>query len=254
MSVPPGTEMFQFPGFASRAYGFGPGYPLRGGFPHSDIRGSTIARISPRLIAACHVLHRLLAPRHPPNALVTLRICRRRPHAGPSRASSGRCPARIALQAAAHSRSRTTQPFPDSPEKEQRPCPRLAPAGSAFWKRPGRAHGHHGRAPRLRAPRCARRHRAPAARALRRDGVGRMPGHREWRAEPAEGCSLVRIGRNRDASAPMSRPSLKGGDPAAGSPTATLLRLHPSRRPHRGRLPPIAGLAHRLRVEPTPMV
>src|SRR3954454_8587486 len=44
------------------------------GFPHSDIRGSTIARISPRLFAACHVLHRLLAPRHPPNALLSLAI------------------------------------------------------------------------------------------------------------------------------------------------------------------------------------
>jgi len=31
---------------------------------------------------------------------------------------------------------------------------------------------------------------------------------------------------------------LKGGDPAAGSPTATLLRLHPSRWLYRGRLPP----------------
>ena len=72
MSVPPGTEMFQFPGFASPAYGFGRGSPKREGFPHSDIRGSTIARISPRLFAACHVLHRLLAPRHPPNALITL--------------------------------------------------------------------------------------------------------------------------------------------------------------------------------------
>ena len=47
---------------------------LAEGFPHSDIRGSTIARISPRLFAACHVLHRLLAPRHPPNALVTLTL------------------------------------------------------------------------------------------------------------------------------------------------------------------------------------
>ena len=45
---------------------------LAEGFPHSEIRGSTIARISPRLIAACHVLHRLLAPRHPPNALLSL--------------------------------------------------------------------------------------------------------------------------------------------------------------------------------------
>ena len=31
----------------------------------------------------------------------------------------------------------------------------------------------------------------------------------------------------------------KGGDPAAGSPTATLLRLHPSRCPYRGRLAPV---------------
>ena len=42
------------------------------GFPHSDISGSTSARDSPKLFAACHVLHRLLAPRHPPCALVLL--------------------------------------------------------------------------------------------------------------------------------------------------------------------------------------
>ena len=72
MSFPPGTEMFQFPGFASSTYEFSAGSPMREGFPHSDIRGSTIARISPRLFAACHVLHRLLAPRHPPNALCSL--------------------------------------------------------------------------------------------------------------------------------------------------------------------------------------
>jgi hypothetical protein len=72
MSFPTGTEMFQFPGFASYAYVFSIRYSLRSGFPHSEIRGSTIARISPRLIAACHVLHRLLAPRHPPNALFLL--------------------------------------------------------------------------------------------------------------------------------------------------------------------------------------
>ena len=29
----------------------------------------------------------------------------------------------------------------------------------------------------------------------------------------------------------------KGGDPATGSPTATLLRLHPNRRPRRRRSP-----------------
>ena len=72
MSFPPGTEMFQFPGFASRTYGFSPGSPLREGLPHSDICGSPGARPSPQLFAACHVLHRLSVPRHPPDALQTL--------------------------------------------------------------------------------------------------------------------------------------------------------------------------------------
>ena len=43
-----------------------------GGFPHSEILGSKLVRSSPRLIAAYHVLHRLSAPRHPPNALKAL--------------------------------------------------------------------------------------------------------------------------------------------------------------------------------------
>ena len=42
------------------------------GFPHSEIRGSKLTRSSPQLFAACHVLHRLLAPRHPLNALIRL--------------------------------------------------------------------------------------------------------------------------------------------------------------------------------------
>ena len=32
------------------------------GLPHSDIRGSQVACTSPRLFAACHVLHRLPEP------------------------------------------------------------------------------------------------------------------------------------------------------------------------------------------------
>ena len=42
------------------------------GFPHSEILGSTPMCGSPRLIAACHVLHRLLMPRHSPCALSSL--------------------------------------------------------------------------------------------------------------------------------------------------------------------------------------
>ena len=43
-----------------------------GGFPHSEICGSKAICASPQLIAACHVLHRLLAPRHSPCALSSL--------------------------------------------------------------------------------------------------------------------------------------------------------------------------------------
>jgi hypothetical protein len=47
-------------------------YGVEGGFPHSEILGSKLVRSSPRLIAAYHVLHRLSAPRHPPDALKAL--------------------------------------------------------------------------------------------------------------------------------------------------------------------------------------
>ena len=55
-----------------------------GRFPHSDISGSKLARSSPKHFAACHVLLRLLAPRHPPHALCSLTYVSRVQHeAGP---------------------------------------------------------------------------------------------------------------------------------------------------------------------------
>src|SRR5579875_1411995 len=76
LSLPPGTEMVHFPGFArtrlwiQRAVtGFCPV-----GFPHSEIPGSMGASPSPRLIAGSHVLLRRPAPRHPPYALSSLTI------------------------------------------------------------------------------------------------------------------------------------------------------------------------------------
>jgi hypothetical protein len=45
---------------------------MSGGFPHSDIHGSKPIPGSPWLNAGYHVLHRLLLPRHPPNALFAL--------------------------------------------------------------------------------------------------------------------------------------------------------------------------------------
>ena len=43
-------------------------------FPHSDISGSMDICSSPKLFAAYHVFHRLLVPRHPPCALISLTI------------------------------------------------------------------------------------------------------------------------------------------------------------------------------------
>ncbi len=50
---------------------------MSGGFPHSDIHGSKPIPGSPWLNAGYHVLHRLLLPRHPPNALFALDLIRK---------------------------------------------------------------------------------------------------------------------------------------------------------------------------------
>jgi hypothetical protein len=68
--------MFQFPPFASTHLCIQCGMFRfhRNGLPHSGTPGSTPASDSPRLFAANHALHRLLAPRHPPYALISLTI------------------------------------------------------------------------------------------------------------------------------------------------------------------------------------
>ena len=49
------------------------------GFPHSDTSGSLDMCSSPKLFAAYHVFHRLLVPRHPPYALISItNRCRKR--------------------------------------------------------------------------------------------------------------------------------------------------------------------------------
>ena len=48
------------------------------GLPHSEISGSKGILTSPELIAEYHVLHRLLLPRHPPNALFALDLIQKK--------------------------------------------------------------------------------------------------------------------------------------------------------------------------------
>ena len=67
---------FTSPGSLLPAYEFSRGSPdlPPEGLPHSEIPGSKPVCGSPRLIAACHVLHRFSAPRHPPSTLSSLTI------------------------------------------------------------------------------------------------------------------------------------------------------------------------------------
>ena len=73
--------MFQFRRFPSYTYLFQ--YMIHAYctcvFPHSDISGSKLICSSPKLFAACHVLHRLLMPRHSPCALFSLTFLEQSP-------------------------------------------------------------------------------------------------------------------------------------------------------------------------------
>ena len=74
-SSPPGTKMFQFPGFSSRnlciQLWIATHFRMTG-FPHSDTPGSLSVYDSPRRFAVFCVLLLLYMPRHPPYALLRL--------------------------------------------------------------------------------------------------------------------------------------------------------------------------------------
>jgi hypothetical protein len=85
--------MFQFPGFAFITLCIqvintcftlllttlaGNNNKVSSGLPHSEIHGSKLILSSPWLIAEYHVFHRLLLPRHSPNALLALDLIQKK--------------------------------------------------------------------------------------------------------------------------------------------------------------------------------
>ena len=85
--------MFQFRRFPSHAYFVQRGMTAycAAGLPHSEIPGSMDICSSPRLFAACHVLRRLLMPRHSPCALSSLTCSSQAPYRSPPSASLSAC-------------------------------------------------------------------------------------------------------------------------------------------------------------------
>ena len=71
-SFPPGTKMFQFPGFLLTYFCMQCHNITCDGFPHSDISGSLSVYDSPKRFAVNCVLHQLYVPRHSPYALSNL--------------------------------------------------------------------------------------------------------------------------------------------------------------------------------------
>jgi hypothetical protein len=106
---------------------------LAGGLPHSEIPGSPIARISPGLFAACHVLHRLSVPRHPPDALASRLITASPSPAMPHhRRAQGQAPCRSPQPRRAAASMKTL--LSDTPGAS---LARAAPAGEALLRQKG---------------------------------------------------------------------------------------------------------------------
>lgn len=132
--------MFQFPGFALKTLCIqvistwltqllipkGNNNRVSGGFPHSEIHGSKLILSSPWLIAEYHVLHRLLLPRHPPNALIALDLIRKKKD--PSSRRKGARRSRVLLHCAGVASGQKHVRFPPLPME-----------GTLF--RPGTEHG-----------------------------------------------------------------------------------------------------------------
>ena len=274
ISSPRGTEMFHFPRCRPPAlFDSGRGRRDRpAGLPHSETHGSRAACASPWNIAACRVLpapRRGISPlaasffaircqgiRHAPEKLV-----RRNPFPRP-RLRTLSMPLREAARRAGAGSPFCILMLPSKsfylslPVVKEHPR-RVARRGenSGMVGAPGLEPGTSS----LSEKRSNQLSYAPAGTWWsRRDSNPRHPACKAG-ALPAELRPPRRAPAPRESSGAIRdehrpRPEhrraslIKGGDPAAGSPTATLLRLHPSHRPYLRRLPP------RLRVWSAPMM
>ena len=97
----------------------------RVGFPIRKSSDQSLFSSSPRLIAAVHVLHRLLVPRHPPCALILLSVENTTYHYAVFKVRG-----------------------PRARREQDRPGPTCGPIGRDAWKRPSLKTEQYGNRPR----------------------------------------------------------------------------------------------------------
>ena len=189
------------------------------GFPHSDTRGSKGACPSPRIIAACRVLHRLATPRHPSCARTRLAGGARPPWGGappPSRSvatllysqtirfskikNPAPAPARAALVGAPGFE-------PGASSLSGTRSDRLSYAPGAWWRRPGSNRRH----PACKAGALPTEPRPPP-------GAAPMPRARDApprASRPGGGAGRLLWTRPVPGRSTSARPPLGGGAPAS---------------------------------------
>ena len=228
----------------------------KGGFPHSEIHGSKPVRGSPWLIAAYHVLHRLCAPRHPPNALMALDLSHYR--CPPVRAEmrqwifqrSSRCMS--IMSGCGHAsmvvRPRRTEISSSRCHRSSASHPKMAanrsPCRGNWWSQTGsnrRPHACKARAlPTELWPRAGMRRRAGARRTpkggrRRLQGIRDAPGVFRPTAPLAQPKGMVGLGR---LERPTSRLSGVRSNHLSYRPASAPLPRHKGKRNVDGGIPP----------------
>ena len=205
-----------------------PGFPIR---TPSDQR---LVGSSPRLNAASHVLHRPTMPRHPPCALTTQHTYNK-PHTHTHKQARGRRSITEKQDARVHYPVLTQHPHqPHTPHEDAQPA---QPSGTTT---------PHTQAGRVCHPRHPTMHQH-----TKRHTIYPLPSKKATHRQPLR-ARHTRTPSEHPPSTTKNTPTpptqqrectkkylllRKGGDPAAPSGTATLLRLRPNRQSHLRQLP-----------------
>ena len=202
------------------------GFPIRKSPDHGLFSGS------PRLIAAIHILHHLSIPGHSPCALSSLTPYYYEYLERISKLFLAKICLPYAIVKDQIDDESSTKTILVGPGRVELPTPALSErCSNQLSYRPGCS----------LCPSWANKNFQKTTRLLRftRNGERLEPSPSRLNSnELIRTLTIVSFSETDTFVSGRKTTPKKGGDPAAGSPTATLLRLHPNHRSHLGRLPP----------------